>query len=371
MRKDLFRCYSSDASRMKGKVEDVLHPRSVEEVCKMVRENGHVVIRGAGTGLAGGAVPQGDVVLDLSKLRGIMDFDLERRSVVVEAGVVLDDLQDFLSKRGNLEFPVKPSSHAACTLGGMVATNAVGNRGVRYGNVSEWVRWVDVVDGLGRVERKGVTEMSDYVGLEGITGVVVRVCLKLDERKDHSASLFRLDSVEDVVRSVLRFKQRRDVSGLEFMDRLVSKGVGLDEGYYLLVEFEGDEGKLKGEGYEKVMAKRDAVYPFVAGEGFCRIEDPKVMVSKLPELLGWLEKNGVPTFGHIGTGILHPCFSVEQERLIPEMMKLVVRLGGKVSGEHGVGLLKRKFVEANDRKILLNVKKRLDSEGKFNRGKVV
>lgn len=371
MRKDLLRCYRRDASRMSGRVVDVLHPRSIEEVQKMVRENSNVVIRGAGTGLAGGAVPQGEVVLDLSKLKGVSGFDRERREVVVEAGVVLDDLQEFFSGRSDLEFPVKPSSHAVCTIGGMVSTNAVGNRGVRYGRVSEWVKWVEVVDAEGKIERKGVTEMSDYVGMEGITGVVVRACLKLDEKKGHSASLFRLDSVEDVVNAVMKFKRRRDVCGLEFMDKLVSVGVGLDEGYYLLVEFESDEGTLKGEAYDKVMAKRDAVYPFVAGEGFARIEDPKVMVNKLPELISWLERNGIPTFGHIGTGILHPCFNVEQERLIPEMMKLVVRLGGKVSGEHGIGLLKRGFVEVNDRKILENVKRRCDPMGKFNGGKVI
>ena len=370
MRKDLFRAYVSDASRMKGKVLDVLHPRSVEEVCKMVRGNDKICIRGAGTGLAGGCVPQGEVVLDLSKMKKISGFDKGRKTVEVEAGVVLDDLQDYLKSSG-LEFPVKPSSHAVATIGGMVATNAVGNRGVKYGKTSNWVKWVEVVDSAGKIERKGITEMSDYVGMEGITGVVSRVCLKLDNIRERSASLLRVESLDEVVDLVVKFKQRRDVSGLEFLDRIVSKGIGLGENYHLLVEFEGDEGSLKGEGYSKVMAKRDLVYPFVAGEGYSRIEDPKIMINKFPQLMGWLEKHGIPTFGHIGTGILHPCFNVEQERLVPEMMDLVKRLGGQVSGEHGIGLLKRGFVEVNDQKILRNVKKRCDSLGKFNSGKVI
>jgi len=169
--------------------------------------------------------------------------------------------------------------------------------------------------------------------------------------------------------------RRRDVCAIEFLDRIVSKGVGfLKEGesaYHLLIEYEGENGKLKGKDYEKVMAMRDAVYPFLAGEGYVRIEDPKVLTDRFPKLMTWLEAKGIPTFGHIGSGIVHPCFNVEQEKLIPEMMKLVLRLGGQVSGEHGIGILKRGFVEVNDQKILRNVKKRIDPSGKFNVGKVI
>ncbi len=370
MRKNLFRSYRKDASRLKGKVLNVVHPRNVEEVGKMVRENDRVCIRGAGTGLAGGCVPQGDVVLDLSKLVGIGDFDKDRKTVIVEAGVVLDDLQDYLKEYG-LEFPVKPSSHAVCTIGGMVATDAVGNRGVRYGKTSSWIRWVEIMDSSGNVDKKGITEMSDYVGMEGITGVIIKMCLNLSAIKERSASLVRLQSAEEVVALIRKLKMRRDVCALEFFDKKVSQGVGFGEGYHVLVEYENVEGKLIGADYDKVMIMRDSVYPFVAGEGYTRIEDPKIMTDRFPKLMSWLEARGIPTFGHIGSGILHPCFNVSQERLIPEMMKLVGRLGGQVSGEHGIGLLKRGFVEVNDQKILRNVKRRCDAVNKFNGGKVI
>ena len=146
MKKNLFRSYRSDASRLKGEVLGVVHPKSVEEARDVVLKNSRVVIRGAGTGLAGGCVAQGDVVLDLSKMVRISKFDKERRTVEVEAGVVLDDLQDFVKDKG-LEFSVKPSSHEVATIGGMIATDAVGSRAVKYGKTSRWVKWVDVVDG--------------------------------------------------------------------------------------------------------------------------------------------------------------------------------------------------------------------------------
>ena len=370
MKKNFFRHYESDASRMRGEALDVVHPKSVREVCEFVSKNDRIVIRGAGTGLAGGAVPQKEVVLDLSKLTKISNFNEEKKTVEVEAGVVLDDLQHFLDKSG-LEFPVKPSSHAVASIGGMIATNAVGNRAVKYGKTASWIKWVEVVDGEGRIDRKGVTELSDYVGMEGITGVIVRACLKLSPIRERTASLFRLESVDEVVRLVQNMKQRRDVSALEFLDKFVSKGIGYGEGYHLLVEYESDEGKLKGKDYEKVVGMRDMIYPFLSGEGYVRIEDPKVLSDRFSKLMSWLEANKIPVFGHIGVGIFHPCFNSHQERLIPEMMKLVGRLGGQVSGEHGIGLLKRGFVEVNDQKILRNVKKRTDPMGKFNSGKVI
>jgi glycolate oxidase len=370
MKKDYFRSYERDASRLKGEVLDVFHPKNIDDVREVVLKNKGIVIRGAGTGLAGGAVPQGEVVMDLSKMKGIFNFDKERKFVEVEPGVILDDLQDYL-KEFSLEFPVKPSSHAVCTIGGMIATDAVGNRGVRYGKTSSWVRWIEVMDGEGNVERKGITEMSDYTGMEGITGVIVRACLNLSSIFERSASVIRVDNIEEVVRLVRELKHRRDVSMIEFLDKIVSDGVGFGDGYHLIVEYENPDGKLKGKDYEKVMAMRDSVYPFVAGEGYTRIEDPKILIDRFPKLMSWLEEKSIPTFGHIGVGIFHPCFNIDQERLIPEMMTIVKRLGGQVSGEHGIGLLKRGFVEINDQKILRNVKKRCDPLGKFNSGKVI
>jgi len=370
MRNNLLKSYQSDASRLKGKVKGVIHPKSIDEVKAAVIKNPKITIRGAGTGLAGGAVPQGDVVLDLSKLKGISKFDQERKTIEVEAGVILDDLQDFLKKFG-LEFPVKPSSHEVATIGGMIATNAIGNRAVKYRKTSNWVRWADIVDSTGKLEKKGITEMSDYIGMEGISGIIVRACLKLSDIKKRSGSLIRLKNLEEIEDVVRKLKRRQNVSMIEFLDKIVSKGVGFGNGYHLIVEYEGDEGSLKEDEYKKIIEMRDKVYPFVASEGYTRIEDPKIMINKFPKLMEWLEIRHIPTFGHIGVGILHPCFNPNQEKYIPEMMGLVGRLGGQVSGEHGIGILKRKFVEINDQKIIRNIKRRTDPLNKFNTGKII
>ncbi len=372
MNKNLVKVYGSDASGVDGRALDVVQPRNIAEVRRIVANAGRVVIRGGGTGLSGGAVPQNglDVVLDLSKMDGIYGFDKERKVVEVGAGVILDELENYLFKYG-LEFPVRPSSHSVATIGGMIATDAVGARAIKYGRTSNWVKWVEIVDGSGELHRRGAMELSDYAGMEGISGVIVRACLKLSPLKNRSATLVKFESIEDVALAVRDLKRNSAVSMIEFLDKRVSAGLGFVDGYYLIVEYEDGTGIMSGKEYDELMATRDGVYPFVASEGYVRIEDPKVMIDGFVKLVKWFEEIGIPVFGHIGVGILHPCFSEKQKKFIPEMMKLVKRFGGSISGEHGIGILKKEFVDVNDKKILVNIKKRTDPLNKFNVNKVV
>jgi FAD/FMN-containing dehydrogenase len=364
--------YNSDASRFKGKSQGVFFPESIEDVQKTVKENKHIVVRGGGTGLAGGATPQDgkDIVLDLSKLDKIENLDSTRKEVEVEAGVILDELQEYAEKY-NLEFPVNPSSHSVATIGGMIATNAVGSRAIKYGKTSNWIKWVDVVDGHGNISRKGITEISDYAGLEGITGVVVKACIKLSEKKIRTASLLSLNSIGEVIEKTKELKRDPTVSMIEYMDKLVSRGIGIGEKYHLLVEYENDDGILKEMEYKELLSLRDKVYPFLASSGFSRIEDPKIPIDKTDLLLKFLEEKCIPVFGHISVGILHPCLNEDQQKYLPQMMEIVRRNSGQISGEHGIGLIKKPFVEANDKKIFINIKKRTDPLNKFNAGKVV
>ena len=372
MNKNLMEIYGVDASKMGGTPLDVVLPKTIGEAQRAVSTNRRIVPRGGGSGLAGGCIPQDnvDVILDLSKLDSISNLDKEHKTVEVEAGVILDDLQKYLSEFG-LEFPVKPSSHAIATIGGMIATDAVGNRAIKYGKTSNWVKWIEVIDGEGNIDKKGVTELSDYSGMEGITGVIIRACLKLSFVKKRTARLIEVDDLYRVVEIVRELKRNTEVSAIEFLDKWISEKLGMGKNYHLIVEYEDNSGELKNEEYRNILRKRDEIYPLIASEGFVRIEDPKIMIDRFVKLMNWLESKGVPTFGHIGVGILHPCFNHDQEKFIPEMMKLVGRLSGQISGEHGIGILKKTFVEANDKKILINVKKRTDPLNKFNMGKVI
>jgi glycolate oxidase len=392
MKNNDFLPYEYDASNIKGSTKGVYFPTTIEEVRKIVLKEPRICIRGGGSGLAGGAVPEHnqDIVLDLSKLTKIGQIDFDRQTIEVEAGVILDDLQTHL-KEHSLEFPVNPSSHGICTMGGMIATNAVGSRAIKYGKTSKWVRWIDVMDSNGNIDRKGKTEMSDYSGMEGITGVIIKACLNLSQIKKRTATLIKITNRNKIIETLKQLRKDENVSIIEFIDKKISTGIGLTDNYHLVVEYESafspksssenssdsketretSKGLLDDSEYEKLMEKRDSIYPFLAAEGYTRIEDPKIIIDKFPILLKWLEAKKIPVFGHLSVGILHPCFYIKQEKYIPEMMKLVKRLGGKVSGEHGIGLLKKQFVDPQDRRILENIKKRTDPKGKFNIGKII
>ncbi len=372
LNKNTIKAYESDASQISGKAIGVVSPTTIKAVQEIVAKTKRIVVRGGGTGLAGGCVPQDglDMVLDISKLDKISNLDSERKTVEIEAGVILDDLQEYLSKY-NLEFPVSPFSHSVCTVGGMIATNAVGSRALKYGRTANWVKWIDIVDDKGEIHKKGITELSDYSGMEGTTGVIIRACLKLSPKKNRTATLLNFDNYQEVISVVRNLKRNPAISMIEFLGKIVSEKVRLGKSYHLIVEYEDGTGKLSGKEYSAILELRSKISVSMANGGHTYLEDPKVLLDRSYRLVEWLEEKEIPFFGHIGSGIFHPIFNEEKKKYIPEMMKLVKRLGGQISGEHGIGILKKEFVEPNDKKILINIKKRTDPQNKFNVGKVI
>jgi glycolate oxidase len=372
MKQDDLLCYEYDASQIKGLAKDVFFPRNILELKNIIKSSKRICIRGGGSGLVGGAVPlqNQDLVLDTSKLNKISNLDLKRNTIEVEAGVILEDLQNYL-KEYNLEFPINPSSKSVCTIGGMIATNSIGSRSIKYKNTENWIRWIEVVDCSGLLQRTGRTEISDYAGMEGITGVIVKACLNLILIPNRSATLVKIEKKEEILSIVKHLKLNEKVSMIELVDKIISSGIGLDEKYHLIIEYEDESGLLKNEEYDNLMHKKDNLYQFIAGEGYTRIEDPKIPQNKISLILDWLEQKKIPVFGSIGIGILHPCFYKGQEKHLPELINILKKVNAKISGKHGVGILKKDFVQANDKKIITNIKKRTDPLNKFNIGKMI
>ncbi|MDO8516760.1 MAG: FAD-binding oxidoreductase [Nanoarchaeota archaeon] len=362
--------YRTDASQIIGNPLKVVIPKTINEVTNIVRLNQKIIPRGGGTGLVGGCVPNEGVVIDLSKLNKIIRFDERRKKIEVETGIVLDDLNEFLDNY-SLEFPVKPSSHEVCTIGGMIATDAVGSRAIKYGKTSKWIEWIEIIDSQGKIIRKGKAEISDFTGLEGITGIIIRASLKLSPKVKRSASIISREEISDIIDIVREIRLNSEISMIEFFDKKVSGLLGLEKKYNLLIEYESDSGELKGDAYNRIMSLRDSTYPILAEKGYSRIEDPRMFLDKISDLIFWLEANKIPTFGHLGVGILHPCFSKEQEKKIPDLMRIVKRLRGQVTGEHGIGLLKKNFLDKTEKKLYESVKKRNDPKNKFNPEKII
>ncbi|MBT3642476.1 FAD-binding oxidoreductase [archaeon] len=364
--------YSRDASHYKGNALDVVHPKSIEELRKIVKTTNYLVGRGGGSGLSGGAVPLAgrDTVINLLQFNKINNFDKERKTVEVGCGVILEGLQDYLNFRG-FEFPVNPFSRKIATIGGMIATNAVSSRVGKYGRMAQWIKWIDVMDCQGAISRKGVTEISDYSGMEGTTGIIVRACLKVVSKIKRSATIVPITNLIEMIEIVENLKRDKTVSMIDFCDEIISEGIGLEKKYHLFIEYENDLGLLKGPEYGEFLKTLDTIYSFVLGNGCIAIEDPKIMLSKLVHVTKWFREKNVLVFGHLSAGVLYVCFKEEQFSEIPVLRKLIKRLGGMITFSHGIGVLKRDFVEFNDKKILENVKKRTDPLNKFNVGKML
>ncbi len=366
--------YSRDASRLEGECLGVVWPSDAEQLGALVewaREHGvDLVPRGAGTGLCGGATPQGSLVVDLSRLQHMGPVGREVQQIEVGAGVVLADLNRALEPYG-LFLPVVPGSQRAATLGGMIATDAAGMRAVRYGSMANWVQEVMLVDGLGRRRRLRDVARSDVVGREGVTGFIVAATLRLAPRPSRRTLALRAFADD---RALLEQRDRwladERLTALEYLNRHAAQAIGWPAQPHLLAEFEPDGGEIDDPHQVQALWRaREELYPRLAGLGFPQIEDPQMGDEGLLPLLNWLEEQDIPVFGHLGLGIIHPCLPAGDPR-VAELYQRVAGWGGQVSGEHGIGLKKKPWAAKSFCATIQRLKERYDPQGIINRGKL-
>ena len=264
--------YSRDASNLTGNCLAVVWPVRLEQVCALAewacQEGIDLVPRGAGTGLCGGATPQSSVVVDLSRLNTIESLDIEKRSLHVSAGTVLDILNRRMENQG-LFLPIVPGSHRVASIGGMLATNAAGMHAIRYGKMRQWVEQVTLVDGRGHVHQLTGEKLDDVVGREGVTGFITNAILRLTPiAQRHSLSLhpFASDSALVVERS--RWLQDKRLTALEYFNRHAAAQIGWEARPHLMAEWDGGEGTILDEArIAELWKARDDLYPRLAHSG--------------------------------------------------------------------------------------------------------
>ena len=397
-----------------------------------------VVPRGAGTGLSGGAnAVDGGLVLDLSTMDKILEVDTENMIAVVQPGVVNDDLKAAVAAHG-LWYPPDPASAPWSTIGGNVATNAGGLCCLKYGVTRDYVLGLETVVGgpagaygtrvrLGRRTTKGVSGYdltSLFVGSEGTLGVITEITLRLrPARADAPRTVVgAFGSVVAAGEAVAAVTRRGLVpAALEMLDRFTLRavedwkhlGLDADADVLLLAQVDtpglaGDEeaaavaGAFRDGGAlwaeqstdaveaEALFAARRLAYPALERLGPLLTEDVCVPRSKVPAMLAAIEDiarrhgTSISTIAHAGDGNLHPLIRTpvgdEAARLaareaFEEMLTAAIALGGTVTGEHGVGLLKRGGMRQELSPAVLAmqqaVKQTLDPLDLFNPGKVV
>jgi D-lactate dehydrogenase (cytochrome) len=370
-----------------------------EEVAQLLalchRHEVPVVPFGAGTSLEGHVNPvrQG-LSLDLSRMTRILEVNAEDMDCLVEPGVTRQQLNEHLRDQG-MFFPVDPGSH--CTLGGMVATRASGTNAVRYGTIRENVLGLEVVLADGRViETGGRTRKASngydltrlFIGSEGTLGVVTRVRLRLHGIPEAtSVAVVQFDALESAVQSVIEVMQMGiPVARIELLDDdMMAAAIAYSklEGYAakttLFLEFHGSAAGVQ-EQAETVASK----------PGWKALTtDVCVPISRLAEALVGAKQEaqslGHPTciVGHVGDGNFHqmvlydPADPKGLERAWDMDRRIVERglaLGGTCSGEHGIGLGKREFLEREHGPealaVMRSLKQALDPKGIMNPGKI-
>jgi glycolate oxidase len=428
--------YSYDASDHEHRPAAALWPRTSKQVSQILtlanKQGFPVTPRGAGTGLAGSAVPvAGGIVMDLCRMNQIIEIAIADRVAVVQPGVVYEDLQKALSPFGFF-FPPDPASGRVCTLGGNVATNAGGIRGAKYGVTRDYVLQLEVVLPDGRITRPGSRCMktaSGYdlthllVGSEGTLGVITEITLKISPKpRAFNTALAMFKSLENGGHAVSQIMRSGVVpSVLEILDanaiRVLREHGKLrlpDAGAIILTETDGyteAEAAAQMDRIIKVFTENDAASIQRAdapgeAEALWRVrksvgsvagklrpnnvsEDVTVPISRVPELLTGISaivsRHDLPfvVFGHAGDGNLHPKIMYDQanprevdhvRQAVDEVFKLTCDLGGTITGEHGVGLAKSPFMAWEHDPVALNkmrsLKKLFDPNNILNPGKM-
>jgi len=420
-----------------GRPLALVEARTVEQVQAAMRiahaTGTPVVPRGAGTGLAGGANgTDGSIVLDVQRMDRILEISPEDEVAVVEPGVVNARLNEALAPHG-LWFAPDPVSREISTIGGNIATNAGGLLCAKYGVTREAVLGLEAVlaDGtLLRTGRRTVKGVTGYdltallVGSEGTLGVIVGATVRTppvprgvtttigalfpDVTAAASASAaITAAGLRPAVMELLDAETLgliRDLLGREAFERMLGTSEG---GSYLLVQFDAGTGAAVGERALDLIERsggtgrlsddpdeaagliriRGSVNPALAAAGTMLVEDVAVPRSRMPEMFAEIERiarrHGVriPTIAHAGDGNLHPSFlfdgiepPAEVWAAADEMFEASTRFGGTLTGEHGVGVLKRRWLqgELGDDSYLLQqrIKAVFDPTGIMNPGKV-
>jgi len=412
-------------------------PEQISEILAICNKHRiPVTPRGAGTGLSGGAIPvRGGVVISTWRMNDILEIDPRNMMVITEPGVITQELQEEVQKF-NLYYPPDPASKGSCFIGGNVAENSGGPRAVKYGVVKDWVLNLEVVLPNGDIIWTGANTLKNstgynltqlFVGSEGTLGIITKVVLRLIPYPPHRITLlapFRhMRKAMEAVSAL--FMKGLNPSALEFMERdaivLAMKFAGrgalpMDEKTeaHLLIEVDGFNMDLLYEDCEKISEilgafdvgeiliadnekdkealwyLRSRIAEAVKAHSVYKEEDTVVPRAFLPELIDKVKEIGNKygfrsiCYGHAGDGNLHvniikgnlseDFWNDGLQEALRELFSEVRKLGGTISGEHGIGLVQKEFLpivfSPAEIAAMKNIKKIFDPENILNPGKI-
>ena len=395
-----------------------------------------VTPRGAGTGLSGGAIPQrGGVVISTERLNRVLEIDERNQQVTTEPGVITEVLQNAVKDRG-LFYPPDPASRGSCSIGGNIAENSGGPKAVKYGVVKDYVLNLEMVLPTGEVIWTGANVLKNstgynltqlVVGSEGTLGIVTKIVLRLIPLPKYDllmlAPFASLEKASEAVSAIFRAGFTPSALELVEVDALLittkmvdSYIVPVDESIaaHLIIEVDGSDMNVlmnEMEAIATLLNEYEAGDVFFADDaqqknelwklrrrvaeatklaGYTIEEDTVVPRAELPALIKGVKALGkqydflAVCYGHAGDGNLHIRIkkegipnsygNEEMNKILRELFKLVKSLGGTISGEHGVGLIQKDFMDLvmshTNLDLMRAIKKTFDPNNILNRGKI-
>ncbi len=395
-----------------------------------------VTPRGAGTGLSGGAIPhEGGVVISTEKLNKILEIDERNLQVTTEPGVITEVLQNAVKEKG-LFYPPDPASRGSCFIGGNIAEGSGGPKAVKYGVVKDYVLNLEVVLPTGEIIWTGANVLKNstgynltqlMVGSEGTLGIVTKIVLRLIPSPKYDllmlAPFASLEKASEAVSAIFRAGftpsalELVEIDALKIVSNMVdSYAVPVNDTIeaHLIVEVDGNDVNVlmnEMEAIAELLAQYEAGEIFFADDaqqkaelwklrrrvaedvklaGYTIEEDAVVPRAELPALIKGVKTLGrehefdVVCYGHAGDGNLHIRIkkegspnsygNEEMKKILRELFKLVKELGGTISGEHGIGLIQKDFMDIVLHKANLDlmraIKKAFDPNNILNRGKI-
>ncbi|MGQ0740077.1 MAG: FAD-binding oxidoreductase [Bacteroidota bacterium] len=395
-----------------------------------------VTPRGAGTGLSGGALPHlGGVLLSTERMNSILEIDERNLQIITEPGVITEVLQDTVRQKG-LFYPPDPASRGSCFIGGNIAENSGGPKAVKYGVVKDYVLNLELVLPTGEIIWTGANVLKNstgynltqlVVGSEGTLGIVTKIVLRLIPHPKYDLLMlvpFRsLEQAGEAVSAIFRAgftpsaMELVEINALKIVSRMVESSavpVTDDTEAHLIIEADGNDmdvltkemeaiGELltqydTGEIYFADDAQQKAelwklrrkVAEAVKLDGYTIEEDTVVPRAELPALIKGVKEVGkkhdfdVVCYGHAGDGNLH--IRIKKEDIpnshgnpvmtaaLRELFELVYRLGGTISGEHGIGLIQKPYMNIvfkdTQLRLMREIKKSFDPNNILNAGKI-
>lgn len=431
--------YSFDAAVLESRVPSlVLLPTKTEQIGIIVKkcydEGLHITVRGSGSNLSGGTIPDSldTVVIGTAKLNKILEINTQDLYAVVEPGAITEQIAKEVRAKG-LFYPPDPGSQSISTIGGNIAENAGGLRGLKYGVTKDYVMGLEFYDYEGQLVKTGSRTVKCVTGYnlagmmvasEGTLGIISKAILKLvPPPKASKAMMAIFDDVQKASEAVAGIIAAHVVPcTLEFLDHATinyveeDKPIGLpkDADALLLIEVDGHPGQVADEAeiVEKVLkecgatsihvaqneeeknkiwaGRRNALPALARLRPTTVLEDATVPRSQIPAMVKALneiaKKHNVQmgTFGHAGDGNLHPTILCDRrdheefvrvEAAVDEIFNVALALGGTLSGEHGIGTAKAKWLEKETSRGTImfsrRMRKAIDPKGLFNTQKLV